>query len=109
VAAVAKASKTLTETAEARAKRLANLKPFVKGKSGNPAGREKGSRNKLSEAFLADVCAEWERNGIEALRKVREDDPSTFIKVVASLIPKEVTGDNGGPLQIVFVNGDINL
>jgi hypothetical protein len=32
-------------------------RPFLPGQSGNPRGRPKGSRHKLSEAFLADLAA----------------------------------------------------
>lgn len=34
-------------------KQRSNLKPFKPGQSGNPAGRPKGTRNKLSENFVA--------------------------------------------------------
>lgn len=67
-----------------------NLKTFKPGQSGNPKGRPKGSRNKLGEAFLKDFLAEWEKGGVEALERVRTYDPATFIKVAASILPKEI-------------------
>jgi hypothetical protein len=60
------------------------------GLSGNPAGRSKGSRNRLGEAFLTDLHAEWERSGAEALRKCATDDPTAFCKLVGNLLPKEI-------------------
>jgi hypothetical protein len=33
----------------------------------------------------------WKENGAEALRWVAENDPSTFVRVCASLMPKEET------------------
>jgi hypothetical protein len=101
---------TPAETPKPKRGNKASLAPaWEPGKSANPAGRPRGSRSKLSESFLRDVCAEWEKNGIEALQKVRETDPSTFIRVIASLVPKEVTGENGGPLKLQLIKGDDSL
>jgi hypothetical protein len=60
------------------------------GQSGNPAGRPKGSRNKLAEAFVADCHQAWIEHGPEAIQRVLEEDPATFLKIVAGLLPKDV-------------------
>ncbi len=59
--------------------------PFVKGQGGRP----KGSRNKLSTAFVDALAREFEEHGEEAIRIVRVERPHEFLKVVASLMPKE--------------------
>ena len=62
---------------------------FVKGYEGGP-GRQRGSRAKLGEAFLADLHSEWERSGAEALRKCAETEPTAFVKLVGSLLPAKI-------------------
>lgn len=52
-------------------------RPWAKGTSGNPAGRPAGSRNKLSEMFLEDLAADWERNGADAIAECRRTDVAT--------------------------------
>lgn len=58
-------------------------------KAGNP-GRPKGSRNKLGEAFIEDLLVSWEANGPDAIRRVIKDKPEQYLKVVASLMPKDL-------------------
>jgi hypothetical protein len=76
-----------TDSTEAKHSPLIPWKP---GQSGNPAGRPKGSRNKLSEQFLTDVLNEWEQHGAVAVSDMREKSPGDFVKMVASLLPKDV-------------------
>lgn len=66
-----------------------SLKPFPKGHSGNPAGRPKGSRNKLSEAFVDALYADWQASGPAAIVKVREEKPEAYLRVIAQLVPRD--------------------
>ena len=53
-------------------------------------GRPQGSRVKLSEAFLKDLHKRWQRSGEKALEKMAESDPSGFVRVVASVLPRQL-------------------
>ena len=65
-------------------------RPFQPGQSGNPKGRPEGARNKLGEQFLNDMLSDWLENGVDTIRKVREDKPDVYLKVVASILPTEL-------------------
>jgi hypothetical protein len=62
---------------------------FVTGNVGGP-GRPPGSRNALGEAFLADLQADWTKHGGEVLTQVRTSNPGAYLRVVASVIPKDI-------------------
>lgn len=60
-------------------------KPFAPG---NP-GRPKGSRHKLGQAFIEALHADFELHGESVIETVRLEKPDQYMKVVASLLPKE--------------------
>lgn len=71
-------------------KKHSGLIPFKPGQSGNPAGRPKGSRNKLGEAFLKEMLEDFEEHGRDVIAVVRAEKPDQYLKVVASILPREI-------------------
>jgi hypothetical protein len=65
---------------------------------GHNGGRPKGARNKLQSDFLRDLAEAWELEGKGALRIMVREEPGKFVQVCASLMPKEVALEVGGPL-----------
>jgi hypothetical protein len=64
-------------------------RPFQPGNNANPAGRPNGSRNKVSEDYVAALAADFEANGVEVIVRLREEDPRAYIKCVADLVPRD--------------------
>ncbi len=62
---------------------------FVPGNNGG-SGRPRGSRNQLGEEFLADLYADWIAHGVATIAQVRADRPADYLKVIASIIPKDL-------------------
>jgi hypothetical protein len=58
--------------------------------SGNWVGRPRGSRNVFSDQFFKDLIAVWNEHGLEAMRKTALEEPSRFVSIAGSLIPREV-------------------
>jgi len=85
-----------TAPTEPAQQKHSNLIPWVPGQSGNPKGRARGSRNKLGEDFIERLHAHWVDNGDVAIEEVFENDKVAYLKVIASVIPKEVIHSPGG-------------
>src|SRR5262249_7587419 len=59
------------------------------GQSGNPTGRLRGSRNKLSEEDICALLRDFRKHGEKAIARVRRDQPGIYLKVLALLIPRQ--------------------
>lgn len=68
-------------------------KPFLSGDqwNGNANGRPKGSRNRLSENFIAALSDDFDKHGPSVIETVRTEHPKDYLKVIASIVPKEFT------------------
>ena len=55
----------------------------------NPKGRPKGSRNRFAEEFISDFLTDWEQHGIAAMDACLSCDPAAYLKVAATLLPKD--------------------
>jgi hypothetical protein len=59
----------------------------------NPApgrGRQKGARDRMSTAFLNALADDFEAHGKGVVATVRKKDPSTYLRVFAGILPKEI-------------------
>jgi hypothetical protein len=85
-----------TAASEPAQKKHGNLIPWQPGQSGNPAGRARGSRNKLGEDFIEALHEDFQEHGAATIERARKLDPVQYLKVVASIVPKEVIHTPGG-------------
>jgi hypothetical protein len=62
---------------------------FVKGYSGGQ-GVKPGTRRDLEAALVDSVVRHFAEKGDEAIERVWRDDPSTYLRIAAGLLPREM-------------------
>ncbi len=70
--------------------RVRSAGSFKPGASGNPAGRPKGARQRFSESFISAMAEDFQAHGARVIATVRKTDPASYLRVVASLQPKQL-------------------
>jgi hypothetical protein len=75
-------------------------KPFEPGRQ-KTGGRAKGVRNKISEAFLKDLHAEWERSGAATLKILAVENPAALAHLVAKVLPTAFDDDHPAVVRII--------
>jgi hypothetical protein len=84
------ANNSVLEKPKPRNPGWSNIKPAKKGEVRNPTGRGIGSRNKLADAFIADVHDKWQVQGPTVLDETIKRKPWEFVKIVAGLMPQKL-------------------
>jgi hypothetical protein len=86
-------------------KRSGLMPPWQPGQSGNPAGRPKGARSKLSEDFFKALADDFAEFGAQSIISMRTERPGDYAKMIAALQSKELTGEDGTTLGMVIFKG----
>ncbi len=47
------------------------------------------ARDALADKFIGDFLADWREHGHEAIAALRKDKPSDYVRIAASILPKE--------------------
>ena len=76
---------------------------FKPGQSGNPKGRKKGSKNKVTEEFLRVLAADFKKHGKSVIERVREESPDVYLRLVAQLVSKDIDVNHAGDVTVQIV------
>ena len=61
-------------------------------------GRPLGSRNRLTEIALQALGEHFAVHGAAAIDRVYREEPATYLKIVASLLPRQLHVERSSPL-----------
>jgi hypothetical protein len=59
-------------------------------RSGNPNGRPKGSRNRISETALKALADDFDAHGVAVIEKVRTERPHDYLKIIVAVLPRRM-------------------
>jgi hypothetical protein len=63
---------------------------WLKGTTGNAAGRGMTNRQRISEKLLADLATVWEAHGETVLERLALTDPGKLAQIAYGLLPRDV-------------------
>jgi hypothetical protein len=63
---------------------------WLKGTTGNAAGRGTTNRQRISEKLLADLASVWETHGESVLERLALTDPAKLATIAYGLLPRDL-------------------
>jgi hypothetical protein len=58
------------------------------------AGRPRGIRNLLQRRFIEALARDFDEHGEGIIRVVRVEEPATYLRLIASVLPRELLYEN---------------
>jgi hypothetical protein len=71
---------------------------FKPGQRGGP-GRRPGQRNWLTELALQALGDDFAIHGKSVIEKVRTEEPTNYLRIIASLMPRQLSVERVNPLD----------
>ena len=65
------------------------LDPDGGKRAGRQGGGQEDSQSRLGDIFFAALLEDFRAHGAEAIRAVRTDNPTNYVRVVAGLLPRD--------------------
>lgn len=67
-------------------------------------GRPKGARNKINRDVREMILAALQAKGGQAyFERAADENMAAFLALIGKVLPMQVTGNDGGPIQIIRV------
>jgi len=72
---------------------------FRQGVSGNPHGNRHRTRHLLNQEFMQALLLNFRHQGKKAIEKVAREQPASYLKILALLVPREHKVEHSNPLK----------
>lgn len=73
-------------------------------------GRKSGVQNKVSGMAKENIAAVFVRlGGTAAMARWAKKNQSQYYQLYSRLLPHEISGSDGGPLQVQIIGADVNV
>jgi hypothetical protein len=72
---------------------------WKKGASGNPDGSNYRSRRLLNQEFIQALLLHFRNEGKRAIERVAKEQPGTYVKILALLVPREMKLEHTNPIS----------
>jgi len=59
----------------------------------------------FNKDFLLALAADFRRHGLQAIEKVRKQQPAAYMKICALLVPREMKVERSGGVKTMTVRG----